>query len=115
MTYSHDTAQTLDLACCVIPQPVAGVLVADPAGGITPTARTVAATPAYDTVAALNTTNTIVTDIDTPAITSYGFDISNLYEDDIMILKLHMVTNHDIFIWSLQVEGVSFSAGKVIG
>jgi len=115
VTYSHDTAQTLDLACCVIPQPVAGVLVADPAGGITPTARTVAATPAYDTVAALNTTNTIVTDIDTPAITSYEFDISNLYEDDIMILKLHMVTNHDIFIWSLQVEGVSFSAGKVIG
>ena len=115
VTYSHDTAQTLDLACCVIPQPVAGVLVADPAGGITPTARTVAATPAYDTVAALNTTNTIVTDIDTPAITSYEFDISNLYEGDILILKIHMVTNHDIDIWSLQVEGVAFSTGKVIG
>ena len=115
VTYSHDTAQTLDLACCVIPQPVAGVLVADPAGGTTPTARTVAATTAYDTVAALNTTNTIVTNIDTPDTTSYEFDISNVYEGDMLILKLHMVTNHDIFIWSLQVEGVSFSAGKVIG
>jgi len=115
LTYSHDTAQTLDLACCVIPQPVAGVLVADPAGGVTPTARLIADTPAYDTVAALNTTNTIVTTVDTLDTTSYEFDISNMYEGDILILKIHMVTNHDIFIWSLQVEGVSFSAGKVIG
>jgi len=115
LTYSHDTAQTLDLACCVIPQPVAGVLVADPAGGVTPTARLIADTPAYDTIAALNTTNTIVTTVDTLDTTSYEFDISNMYEGDILILKIHMVTNHDIFIWSLQVEGVSFSAGKVIG
>jgi len=116
VTFSHDAAQTgIDIACCLIKQPVAGVKVADPTGGVTPVARTVADTTAYNSVAALNVTNTLSTTINKPDLTSYDFDISDLYEGDMFIMKLHMVTNHDIDIWSMQIEGVSFSAGKVIG
>jgi len=116
VTFSHDAAQTgIDLACCLIKQPVAGVKVADSTGGVTPVARTVADTTAYNSVAALNVTNTLSTTINKPDLTSYDFDISDLYEGDMFIMKLHMVTNHDIDIWSMQIEGVAFSPGKVIG
>jgi len=114
-TYSFTGAQAgIDLACCLIKQPVEGVLIADSAGGATPVARTLAQTPAYDTVAALNTTETLSTTADKTQVVSYNFDVGELYEGDLLIMKLHMVTNHDIDIWSLQVEGVAFSPGKVI-
>jgi len=115
VTFSHDANQAgIDLACCLIRQPVAGVLIADSTGLPTPIPRTVGDTPAYDTVAAVNTTNTVSTTINKPAVTSYDFEIADLYEGDLFILKLHMVTNHDIDIWSLQIEGVAFTYGKVI-
>ena len=103
------------LLCSCSAPTVAGVLVADSTGGVTPIARTIANTTAYNAVAALNVTNTLSTTINKPDLTSYDFDISDLYEGDMFIMKLHMVTDHDIDIWSMQIEGVAFSPGKVIG
>ena len=55
-------------------------------------------------------------DANVPAIAEYEFDISNLYEGDMLILKVHNVSgSFDMDIWTLQVEGVAFSTGKVIG
>ena len=115
VTYSHDAAQAgIDLACCLLKQQVAGVLITDSTGGLVPVPRTVGATPAYNTIPALNVTNTIDTVADVPAVTTYEFDISDMYEGDMFIMKLHMVNNFDIDIWALQIEGVAFSPGKVI-
>jgi len=117
LTFSNPVTQVAaPIAMCLIKQPVAGVLVADPAGGITPTARLVADTPAYDTVTALNVTKNLDMDAKIPALVEYEFDISNLYEGDMLILKVHNVSgSFDMDIWTLQVEGVAFSTGKVIG
>jgi hypothetical protein len=116
VTYSNPTSQVgVELACSLINQPVAGVLVADPTGGTAPVPRTIADTTAYDTVAAANITNTIDCTAKTPQLTTYEFDISEIYEGDMFILKLTMVNNFDIDIWTLQIEGVAFAPGKVIG
>ena len=116
VTYSNPTSQVgVELACSLINQPVAGVLVADPTGGAIPVPRTIADTTAYDTVAAANLTNTIDCTAKTPQLTTYEFDISEIYEGDMFILKLTMVNNFDIDIWTLQIEGVAFAPGKVIG
>ena len=116
VTYSNPTSQVgVELACSLINQPVAGVLVADPTGGTAPVPRTIADTTAYDTVAAANLTNTIDCTAKVPQLTTYEFDISEIYEGDMFILKLTMVNNFDIDIWTLQIEGVAFAPGKVIG
>jgi hypothetical protein len=116
VTYSHDANLTgIELAMCLIPQPVEGVLIADPAGSVVPIPRPLASTPTYDSAAAQNQTNTLSTTTHVIKSTTYEFDISNgVYSDDIMIMKIHMVNNQDVDIWALQIEGIAHSPGKVI-
>ena len=116
VTYSHDANLTgIELAMCLIPQPVEGVLIADPAGSVVPIPRPLASTPTYDSAAAQNQTNTLSTTTHVIKSTTYEFDISDgVYSDDIMIMKIHMVNNQDVDIWALQIEGIAHSPGKVI-
>ena len=116
VTYGHDANLTgIELAMCLIPQPVEGVLIADPAGGIVPIPRPLASTPTYQSIPAQNQTNTLSTTTHVIKSTVYEFDLSDgIYSDDILLMKLHMVNNRDVDIWALQIEGITYAPGIVI-
>jgi hypothetical protein len=106
----------------VAPQEIVGNLVADPAGGITPTARTEPNTTGYNTTAPQ-----LVNFPDAPIYPEKlrvqefdGYDISSYYEDDLLIIQLELVNaatgptlnNARPFdLWAIVIEGVSFTNG----
>lgn len=120
--YSTDTAsgsindpQKMEMS--LLPLPVIGNSIADPAGGIEPIERTTGATyiaSAAQTVAISSSPvqDTIV------AARFTGFDISSYYEDDIMIIRIGfgfpaLTANvNETDIWAIIVEGVQWTAGK---
>ena len=51
------------------------------------------------------------------AVTFEGFDISDFYEDDMLAIRIGFDpggSSRDVDIWALSVEGVSFTAGKLL-
>jgi len=116
LLYSTDTATgVVDLETSVLPVEALGNLIADSAGGITPIARTSATAYNVDS-AQVTTQNGLTATNDTiTAVTFNGFDISNYYEDDIMIIRVGFgATNKEIDIWALIIEGVAFTEGKIL-
>ena len=119
---SNLTEATLTLD--VLPVAVIGTLVAAPGGSPIPAGRTIADGEDYNANAAQSVvlTNTPVQEEKISAVTFTPFDISNYYEDDLLIVRL-VATNgtgqaisnaHPLDVWILLVEGVGFTAGKVI-
>jgi hypothetical protein len=119
---------------------VAGVQIADPAGGATPIARDPTTTealdarpadyiikPAFDPGVLPATLDNRIVEVDFPA--SYAafppsgparwfFDISNFYAGDIVAIRFEYTSDgspaQDAIIWDLSVESVNFSNGGEI-
>lgn len=118
--YSPDAAGAAgdDFAISVQPIEVAGTLVADPAGGVAPIARTLANTRAFDSYAAQAFVQTInFTDPNKAQRVEFGpYDISDFYEDDVVALRVKVDASPggapDSVLWGVIVEGVFWSDGK---
>ena len=110
-----------DLVCSMKPIEVAGVLVADPSGGVTPTPRTPANTAEYDASAGQADT-TSGQNIDTEPNdllfkTKFGpFDITDFYEGDMIAVRLEMdndgTPNVNIGVWSVGVTAGAWTHGE---
>jgi len=114
--YSTDTATgTVDLEASVLPVEALGNLIADSAGGITPIARTSATAYNVDSAQVVAQSGLTATNDTITAITFDGFDISNYYEDDMLIIRIgYGATNKEIDIWALIIEGIAFTDGKIL-
>ena len=109
-----------DLICSFIPIQVQGVLVADPAGGITPVARTLANTETL-TAKAGQVDSTSGQNINTSSNTklfkkTFGpFDVRNYYEDDWVFVRLELDDEGtdavDINVVGLAALGVKWAHG----
>ena len=122
--YSTDTAsgsindpQKMEMS--LLPLPVIGNDIADPAGGIEPIERTTGAV--YDSTAAQTVAINSSPVQDTIVSARFtGFDISSYYEDDIMIIRIGFgfpalsANVNETDIWAIIVEGIAFTDGKVI-
>ena len=114
---SSEAAGNVDMRMSVLPTAALGNLIADPAGGIAPTARVSAA--AYDAnPAQVVDLPTFLTVLKTPQSVSFeGFDISAYYPDDMVIIRVGfdpLGMSQVVDIWALSIEGVAVSAGKVL-
>ena len=103
-----------DLVFSVLPVEVSNVLVADPAGGVVPTPRSVSATTAFNTYTAQ--TNSVFTDIGSDKIHSLSlgsFDISDYYSDDMLLMRLEKDagTNVNLNLVNLFVDFDMWSLG----
>jgi len=111
---SGGAVASFDMTMSVLPTEVLGNPIANSNGAIIPVNRTIAAT--YDANAAqvvsLNGLASVAKTIS--QATFGGFDISDYYEDDILILKVSLKTNTTIDTWALIIEGVTFQEGKIL-
>jgi len=104
----------------MLPVQVEGVLVADPAGGIAPTARTLANTETVTAkVAQTQTNNTKVISGTKIGFYSFqGFDVSNYYEGDMLFFWFEMqddgANTVDIAVLSFEVSGVTWTHGNAL-
>jgi len=112
---SSTGAGNADMRMSVLPLQSLNNLIADPSGGLAPIERTSA--DAYNAngaqVVDLPTFSTVTDTIQ--AVTFEGFDISEFYEDDIIAIRVGFDpggSSRDVDVWSLVIEGVSFTAGK---
>lgn len=127
--YTVTGAQPITLAptmiLSVLPQEVSGVLVADPAGGVVPVLRDFTNTDTLTANPGLSQTKTLVPQGATiPAtynnqihcVTFEGFDISSYYAQDLIIVRVELDNdgnpNQDVIIWSVNIEGVSYTDGR---
>ena len=117
--YKVSSAGTGEFVISVLPIEVAGVLEADPTGGIVPVPRSIANT---DAVTA-NSAQTQVVSLDTSSTTKIirqnftGFDISDYYEGDIVFVRLVATSNIGgavIDVLGMEVKGVSWTLGEKI-
>ena len=128
VVYSVTGSQPVTLAptgrVSALPVEVQGTLVADPAGGITPIARTLANTETLTAKAALTGAGTVaLTDLATTnnrAIsTDFGsFAIDSYYESDLVFIRFELVNdgtpNQDVTVWAIILAGVAFSDGGTL-
>ena len=97
-----------------LPTQVLNNNIADASGGILPIPRTTAT--AYDVNPAQVVQHTGLTS-SAKTISSVVFDnlnIDSYYEDDMMIMQIGLDTSTTLDIWALIIEGVSYSAGKIL-
>lgn len=103
-----------------LPIECSGILVADPAAGITPTARTAANT---DTVVAnIAQTSTVAlvnnTDSRIHSVESSAFSIANYYEGDYVALRIELrpdgTPDQTMIIFAIEVSAVKWASGAVI-
>lgn len=109
------------LICSFKPIEVIGALVADPAGGVTPTRRVAANTNTLTAVAGegditsgLNIVTTVINKLFT---VRFGpFTVEDYYEGDMVAIRLEFdddgTANVDLRIWALAVTGVLWTAGE---
>ncbi|GAF69435.1 unnamed protein product, partial [marine sediment metagenome] len=104
----------------VLPQEVAGLLVADPAGAVIPSARTEANT---DTLIANAATAQTFVPSGTQRTKRFsdervGFDVSSYYEGDALDVRFELdndgTSNNDLIVWAIEVSGVKWTAGERI-
>jgi hypothetical protein len=105
---------------------VAGIKVADPAGGLVPLPRQVADTESLTGKAAQTDTQDLVGGATLPATiddkalaTTFGpFDVTSYYEDDIIFVRLELDSDgtpaQDVRVLSLIISAVAFSEGAPI-
>ena len=108
------------LIVSALPLEAAGVMIADPAGGTTPIARTIANTETFTDKAAVAVSSTM---LDSSVVDKMqridfvgGYDISDYYEGDAVLIRLELdVSNStDVIVWELAVEGVNWTLGEKI-
>ena len=117
ISYSTISSETnaVDLSLSLLPIGVVNNLIADPAGAIAPIPR--ATSVAYDVDPAqvqeiLNLSTTAKT---IQSTIFKEFDISDFYEDDLLILRLGLNSAvSDVDVWTLEIEGVAFTDGKIL-
>lgn len=106
----------------VAPQEIVGNLVADPAGGIVPTARTEPNTTGYNSIAPqlVNFPDASIYPEKLRVQEFDGYDISSYYEDDLLIIQLELLDGvtgptlnnaRPFDLWAIVIEGVSFTNG----
>lgn len=108
------TTGTNTLVLDLVPLQSTNVLIADPAGGITPILRTLAATTTLTAISGQQV-SVLCTDSDTQLQSSFfeDFDISDFYEDDVIAVRIQIANaSPDITVWGLGIEGVFWSDGK---
>ena len=105
---------SFDLTMGFLPTEVLNNDIADPAGGLVPIPRTTAV--AYDVNAAQVVQHTGLAS-SAKTISAVVFDdlnIDSYYEDDMMIMQIGLDTSTTLDVWALIIEGVSYSAGKIL-
>jgi hypothetical protein len=112
--------------CSFLVSEVAGIKVADPAGGLVPLPRQVADTESLTGKAAQTDTQDLVGGATLPATiddkalaTTFGpFDVTSYYEDDIIFVRLELDSDgtpaQDVRVLSLIISAVAFSEGAPI-
>jgi len=107
-----------ELIMSVKPQQVEGVLVADPAFGLAPVARTLANTETITNTAAQTKTHD-TTAVDTTKVRRIsfdGWDVSDYYEGDMLFIYLEMNDDGDdnveVSVFQLEVSGVLWTHGN---
>ena len=104
----------------LIPLEASGVLTADPAGGVTPVARTLANTELLTAKTADTVTSTALDGTVADKMQSIqfedGFDISDYYEGDAVLVRIELDVSQgaDIIAWQLVLEGVAWTGGEKI-
>jgi hypothetical protein len=110
------------LATCIfscLPLEVAGVLEADPTGGLIPVPRTLANTETrtakvgeVKTDAAVDVSQTLKMG----CIEYTGYNISNYYEGDIILCRFETdnISGADIMVFAMEISGVMFTSGERI-
>ncbi len=97
-----------------------GVLIADPAGGVTPVARTDANATTINSVAAQTATFTLPeSSIDKAhLVRTSGFDLTERYEGDLCFVRLELDDDGpgaaNIFVLSLEIDAVFWTPGEKI-
>ena len=118
--YSSAGAGTASFVLSVLPIEVEGIYEADPTGGTTPVARTIANTETLAAKVAQTDTETLDTSVSTKLriIRFFGFDVSDYYEGDAVLVRLEMdddgASNSDIGLVSLEVDGVRWAMGRAL-
>ena len=113
---STGTAPAICIFSC-LPQEIAGVLEADPTGGILPVPRSLANT---ETVTAKAAQAKTVTNIDVSQTSKMlriefdGYDVQNYYEGDEVICRFESddLNGANLAVFSLEINGVLFSLGE---
>jgi len=106
------------LILSVLPLMVEGVLVADPAFGVAPTARTLANTETVTAKVAQTATNstTVIDSTKIRRIAFGDFDVADYYEGDAVLLRLELdddgSNNVDVAVLQLEVSGVLWTHGE---
>jgi hypothetical protein len=107
----------------ILPVQVQGVNVADPTGGLVPTARTLANTELLTAKVGQTdgpTALTVTASTDNKALsTDFGdFDINGYYEGDLVFIRFELTDdgtpNQDLTVWTIILEGVAFSDGGTL-
>jgi hypothetical protein len=130
LVYTVDGSQPVTVApqgvCSFLVSEVAGVKVADPAGGLVPLPRQVADTESLTGKAAQTDTQDLVGGATLPATiddkalaTTFGpFDVTSYYEDDIIFVRLELDSDgtpaQNVRVLSLIISAVAFSEGAPI-
>jgi len=119
VTYVTNTNTTpVQMIWSFLGQASSGVLVADPAGGITPVPRSDANTPTLTSTAGqVITFNLPQTSINkSHTSTQDGFDISELYEGDMGFVRLELDDdgpgNTDVLVLSVEIDAVFWTEGE---
>jgi len=119
VTYVTNTNTTpVQMIWSFLGQASSGVLVADPAGGITPVPRSDANTPTLTSTAGQAITfNLPQTSINkSHTSTQDGFDISELYEGDMGFVRLELDDdgpgNTDVLVLSVEIDAVFWTEGE---
>jgi hypothetical protein len=104
-----------------LPMEVSEVLVADPAGGTTPVARTVANTDTLTTNAGVADSTTgaalsALADRKLKKIKFQGISVESFYEGDVMLIRFELdavgASNADVLVWAMEVNAVRWTHGE---
>ncbi len=107
-----------NLIMSVKPQEVEGVLVADPAFGLSPVARTLANTDTVTNAVAQTQTNntTVIDSTKIRRISFNGWDVSDYYEGDMLFIYFEMdddgANNVETSVFQLEISGVLWTHGN---
>jgi len=126
LSVSTPTGSTLtdaSITLRALPLKLEGVNSADPSGGIIPIPRLLANATDYTTaVPQVVTLNDETIPLNKVKTTTFSFDISDYYEDDMLLLNIianngsgdPLSTADCLDMWTLTIEGVAFTDGKIL-
>jgi len=121
LTYYSSAASTgVDMIGSFLPLEVSGVMVADPAGAVAPSARTEANTETLTAKVAQTDTNTGI-EAATAKLhqTVFGpFDVSDYYEGDVILIRIELDDEGtglaNIGVFTVELDGVMWTHGATI-